>query len=199
MFEIEMEKLNSIRERWIGNQDEISRSEVQTRISLIDPILELCGWEVGNPKVVRVEYSEETVGRTPDYVLLDDKKVPIAAVEAKRVKSSFPTQKHVDQAQSNSTEVKAAISIFTNGVRWIGWNSISLPKLSPRDYSREFLEGEYILFNFNIEDTKNGGIYLEMEQILELWRPRLIRKAGEIRGEKTLGKSRRRSGMPSSR
>ena len=186
MFEKEIEEIQKIAERWKNNRDEIRRSEAQTRISLIDPMLEICGWDIRNPKEVIVEYSEGTEGNRPDYVLLDENRAAVATVEAKKPSASFPAKTAITQTQKNSRTVGAHISIFTDGLRWTGWKNIELDESQAASYGLNFMKGEHILFEFDIERTIDSEIYEEMRKIQEMWKLRLIATALKIRGMEPL-------------
>lgn len=190
MFEKEVEAIQKIAERWKNNSTEIKRSEAQARISLIDPVLEICGWDIRNPKEVIVEYSEGSGSNKPDYVLLDDRKTAIATVEAKRPQASFPTKTTITQTQKNSEQVGAHISIFTDGLRWTGWKNIEFDESKAESYGMDFVKGAHILFGFDIERVVNGGIYEEMKQIQELWKPMLRETAFKMKGMEPLVKKK---------
>ena len=190
MFEKEIKAIREIAERWKNNRNEIRKSEAQTRISLIDPMLEVCGWDTRNPKEIIVEYSEGTKGNRPDYVLLGENGTAVATVEAKKPSASFPSKTAITQTQKNSRAVEAHISIFTDGVRWTGWKYIELDESQLESYGMGFMKGDHILFEFNLERTVNSGIYEEMRGIQEIWRPRLIATALKISGMEPLGRKR---------
>ena len=191
MFEKEIGAIREIAERWKNNRDEIRKSEAQTRISLIDPILEICGWDIRNPKEVIVEYSEGAEGNRPDYVLLGENRAAVATVEAKKPSASFPTKMAITQTQRNSEAVGAHVSIFTDGLRWTGWKNIELDESQTASYGLDFMRGEHILFEFDIEHTVNSEIYEEMRQIQEIWKPRLIATALRVRGVEPLRRKKR--------
>jgi len=60
----------------------LGANEEATRYALIDPILAALGWEINNPKYVRVECSQEYGGK-PDYALMKKNKAVIY-IEAKK-------------------------------------------------------------------------------------------------------------------
>ncbi len=85
-----MARLKDLIETWEvirGRMDKYGTSilganEEATRYALIDPILSALGWEIDNPKYVRVECSQEYGGK-PDYTLMKSNKA-ICYVEAKK-------------------------------------------------------------------------------------------------------------------
>ncbi len=63
-------------------------NEAQTRISLINPLLQLLGWDITDPRVVRVEPPVQTLSgkKKADYILYDDRGLPAVVIEAKAPK-----------------------------------------------------------------------------------------------------------------
>lgn len=84
--------IEKLQERIKVSRHHIGQYEIRTRVSLIDPMLCALGWEVGEPKLVRIEGpvqvrtdgSEDTGGR-PDYALLGRSGNPVVLVEAKKL------------------------------------------------------------------------------------------------------------------
>ncbi len=79
------ETMGLVRDRIQEFEREFSNNELQTRLSLVDPVLKALGWDPQNPSVVRVEFPVRQRNRNTkaDYALLDSMQAPIAFVEAK--------------------------------------------------------------------------------------------------------------------
>lgn len=69
----------------------LGANEEATRYTLVDPILRALGWEVENPKYVRVECCQDYGGK-PDYACLKKGK-PVLYVEAKKWGTISPIKK----------------------------------------------------------------------------------------------------------
>ena len=100
--------------------------ETSTRYIIIDPILRALGWDLADPTQCIVEFPLEslrTSSYTPriDYVLLDRRGYPAAAVEAKRISEFSDHLDHVDQMERylESAELRlTTTAVLTNGEYW---------------------------------------------------------------------------------
>ena len=100
----------------------IGTYESRTRISLIDPMLCVLGWEVGDPTTVHVEVPV-TSGR-PDYALLGINGHPVTFIEAKKLSTSISDETIAQVAQYVMTENvrnshKVPYCTCTNGDYWV--------------------------------------------------------------------------------
>ena len=66
------------------NGHEVNWNEHQTRYTLLDPILRALGWDLSDPRQVRIEASNSNRERA-DYLLYDQQSNLKVVVEAKRV------------------------------------------------------------------------------------------------------------------
>ena len=99
-------------------RDLLQDSEVQTRVILIDPILNALGWETNNPNSVRQEYGMNN-GKA-DYALIHpETQRPFAIIEAKKL-GDERLERHIPQidhyAGDNSHIIK--YGVITNGNVW---------------------------------------------------------------------------------
>jgi predicted type IV restriction endonuclease len=102
----------------------LSGNEESTRYALIDPILEALGWEINNPKYVRVECSQDSGGK-PDYALLK-KGRPLCYVEAKRWGTISPIKKMANPLKSEKIKQltkyclsnSVVVGAFSDGGSW---------------------------------------------------------------------------------
>ena len=170
------ERAEEIAGFWQESRTEIENSEAQTRVSLINPLLDLLDWDTRNPKVVQVEYrtgsQTQSKSAVPDYVLLDDQRA-IATIEAKKMKGISFGKRIIEQSEDNSSKVKANICIFTNGIRWVGWDRAARKKEVQEgalDWPA-FTRLQCVLFHFRIDRLlTNGGSWREIEGMVKLSR-----------------------------
>ncbi len=134
----------------------ISKSEVQTRRSLIDPMLETLGWDTADPARVLLEYSpaetkkinavqagslfndEQRVQsmKSVDYALLNSNGEPAAVVEAKKLDGNLDgaaEKQLLDYAQLSGVQY----GVITDGNRW-KFYSIQYSMVKPPDKRRMF-------------------------------------------------------------
>ncbi len=112
------ETMGLVRDRIQEFEREFSNNELQTRLSLVDPVLKALGWDPQNPSVVRVEFPVRQRNRNTkaDYALLDSMQAPIAFVEAKSLKTDLGTAQ--DQLFEYAVGKSVPYAIATNGADW---------------------------------------------------------------------------------
>lgn len=92
-------------------------TEEQTKISLINPYLELLGFDVRNPKSVRLEF-QTGIGRGVeriDYAIIHDDK-PIILIEAKSAATPLSNPTATPQIQRYAQDVQSCLfAVLTNG------------------------------------------------------------------------------------
>ena len=95
-------------------------NEEQTKLSLINPYLELLGFDVRDPRKVRVEY-ETGIGKgveRVDYAILEDG-MPVVLVEAKSTKFNLGSRKPSDQLRRYALDSPSVRFVsITNGIEW---------------------------------------------------------------------------------
>ena len=126
-------------------------SESQTRCTLIDPLLRELGWDVEDPKVVRVEYTV-TDGKV-DYALMYDGK-PFLFIEAKKLGDPL-REKAVEQTFKYCKGTGVNYYAVTDGQNWLLYNR---NKVSD--------ENEGLFCEFDLNDSNIGKTCLHM---LSLW------------------------------
>lgn len=93
--------------------------EKRTRVSLIDPVLQALGWDVGDPGLVEIE--PVVANGQADYALLRGIGEPLLLLEAKKLGD---TKSHHGQLASYVVgenlkgPVKIPYCAITNGSRW---------------------------------------------------------------------------------
>ena len=99
----------------------LCRSEEQTKISLVNPYLELLGYDVRDPRSVQVEYRADVPGgkgEKVDYAILHDGS-PSILIEAKPASLPLPQNATVQLARY-FVHTPATLAVLTNGIeyRW---------------------------------------------------------------------------------
>ena len=151
--------IEALKSRIKKHREVLQGSEAQTRMSLIDPLLKVLGWETADPALVRPEY-HLGAGRA-DYVLLDSNEKELAIIEAKRLGERLSGQ-HREQAIVYAHRRGVRFPILTNGNDWEVYDqSDFVPNVSIEDRP---------LLNVSIADTDSAKCAL---QFLLLWRPNL--------------------------
>ena len=100
----------------------LCNSESQTRLSLINPYLEIIGFDVRNPKMVLVEYSTgigKGVERV-DYAIMEGED-PVILIEAKSVTTNLESRPSF-QLRRYMIDKDVPFGVMTNGViyQWFG-------------------------------------------------------------------------------
>ena len=116
---VRLARLEKIVERRRKNPSVFDGNEAQTRVSLIDPILRLCGWDVEKVGHVRVEVPGTGSRRVKtDYILIENN-VVVAIIEAKNCEVEINTRSRIwEQVKKNMRARDAKIGIATNGKEW---------------------------------------------------------------------------------
>ena len=103
------------------HRNSLQRNETRTRMSLIDPLLCMLGWDVSDPELVTPEYTraDSSVGSSgwaADYALLRPDGHPAAVVEAKRLGEPLATHRMQMLNYANAWGIEYAG--LTDGDRW---------------------------------------------------------------------------------
>ena len=99
-------------------RDILQDSEGQTRVILIDPILNALGWQTNNPNSVRHEY--EMGNGKADYALIDpETHKPFVIVEAKKL-GDERLERHIPQIDHYAGDQASIVryGVITNGNIW---------------------------------------------------------------------------------
>lgn len=98
----------------------LCQNEDQTKLTLINPYMELLGFDVSDPRQVRVEF-ETGIGKgveRVDYAIFDDES-PIVLVEAKSTKVNLDTGTPSPQLQRYAIDASSVrFAAMTNGIKW---------------------------------------------------------------------------------
>ena len=130
-------------------------NETQTRLSLIDPLLRVLGWDTADPALVRPEYV--VGGRRADYALLNADGNVVVFLEAKNLGEQLAN--HRSQVVAYASELGIKFPALTNGNEWEVYDNSQLVPIEQRR-----------VLNVSIADTDSAKCAL---QFLLLWRPNL--------------------------
>lgn len=105
--------IEQIRQRINTFRDRLTRNEMLTRYSLIDPLLRALGWDTEDPDQVEPEFSTQQ-GR-PDYALQHNKQ-PFILIEAKPLESNLSQAR--DSGFKYCWQNKVPFYVITDGNIW---------------------------------------------------------------------------------
>lgn len=93
-------------------------NEAQTRIAMIDPMLEYLNWDIRDTDTVQIEYKLEDK-KSVDYVLFQKAKLPpTILIEAKANTESISHLAYIAQAVNYGNTLNVPWCILTNGHEW---------------------------------------------------------------------------------
>ena len=101
--------------------DESRTGEAETKNFLIEPFLEILGYDCRNQRDVWLEYTADVAGlkgEKVDYVLIRDDN-PVILVEAKARGTAFSERNIKQVARYFPHVISAQIAIFTDGINWL--------------------------------------------------------------------------------
>ncbi len=115
-----VQTIETLKKRIRNHRDDIQNYESRTRVTLIDPILRVLGWDVSDPAIVQIE--PKGPGGWADYALLGNNgRTVVIFVEAKRLSiKDSPITQTVGYAVSENIENNANVRYCasTNGDTW---------------------------------------------------------------------------------
>ena len=113
--------IETLKERIRSHRNVLSANEYRTRVSLIDPLLCVLGWDTADPELVLLEYEPDSVIESDDqvdYALLKGG-LPLVLVEAKRGSRLLNNQKYFEQLFGYFGKTPSAkVAILTNGIQY---------------------------------------------------------------------------------
>ncbi len=116
-----LEKLKEVLELSVDFQDHYINNEMAVREQLINPILNILGWNTANPNFVRHNTPNEQ-GKIPDYTLVKLKK-NLLVVEAKNLNTTIKDEKVISQLANYSYNMGISFGLLTNGIKWLLFNT----------------------------------------------------------------------------
>ena len=147
--------IETLRKRIADHGPTLRENETRTRMALIDPLLQVLGWDTSNPSLVTPEYSVS--GGKADYALLVQEGNPTAVIEAKRLDE--PLKPHLMQMVSYSAMAGIKYAGITDGDQWELYDVFRPTALTERR-----------MLDLKISDSSP---YLCALNLLLLWRPNL--------------------------
>ncbi|MDE3269137.1 MAG: type I restriction enzyme HsdR N-terminal domain-containing protein [Pseudomonadota bacterium] len=124
-------------------------SEQDTRQGLINPLLQVLGWDLADFDIVRCEFRPPGFRDAMDYVFfyLTDKEKPALLIEAKRLGTNLNNGKIIKQLCANMGQAGAQWGILTDGNKYVMYNSAA---------SSNFEEQKYLTLQISAVDTDDG-------------------------------------------
>ena len=149
--------IETLKTRIKKHGDTLRANETRTRVSLIDPLLTILGWDTADPGLVAMEFNVGS-GRA-DYAHLSENGEPRVFIEAKRLGESLSN--HRSQLVTYAVELGTPYSILTDGDRWEVYDTF---KQVPMDQKR--------IMDIWISRDESAKLSL---QLLLLWRANVIK------------------------
>lgn len=109
-----VEVIELLKERIDHHGPILQQNEIRTRMALIDPLLQVLGWDTSDPSLVLPEF--DVSGRKADYALLENGDNPAATLEAKKLGESLSSHRMQMLNYSNAANVDYAG--LTDGDKW---------------------------------------------------------------------------------
>ena len=150
-----IEVIDTLKQRISDHGPTLKENEIRTRMALIDPLLQVLGWDTSDPSLVSPEYNAS--GGKADYALLNQGGRPAAAIEAKRL--GQPLQQHLAQMVTYATMAGIAYAGITDGDQWELYDVFHPSALKNKQ-----------LLNLRISASSSYQCALNL---LLLWRPNL--------------------------
>lgn len=130
-----METLNQVRRR-IAKHEHEDLSEADTKRVIIEPLLELLGWDIRGIEEVKNEYRAKSSDNPVDYGIFLDKK-PAFLLEAKALGVNIDDRKCITQTVSYASTCGTEWAVVTNGRDWAIYNALA-PVDAERKLFRKF-------------------------------------------------------------
>ena len=106
--------IKTLKSRIDKHRSDLQKDETRTRMALINPLLQVLGWDTSDPGLVTPEYGLSN-GRA-DYALLDDRGKVIVFLEAKRLGEQLA--KHGSQVDDYARDIGCRYPALTDGNNW---------------------------------------------------------------------------------
>ena len=153
--------IEDLQTRIKDHRSSLSKIEMRTRVSLIDPLLCALGWDVSDPRIVTLKYPIDTI--RADYALLREDGKPAAILETKKLGSEL-SNNHRMQMLNYANLRGIAYAGLSNGNTWELYDVFTKADLKDRK-----------ILDLSIEQSP---AYHAALQLLCLWRPNL--RSGDV-------------------
>ena len=111
-------------------KNNLINNERFTRYILIDPVLNLLGYDLLNPEIVIPEYVIENNQRADYVIFKKEPKLPFIIIEAKSLNISLKNNKQIGSYIGSSI---ARYAIFTDGNKWKLYDFYKHPEKASND------------------------------------------------------------------
>ena len=110
--------IETLKARIEAHRETLQTNETRTRVSLIDPLLCVLGWDTADPALVTLEYDINDKKARADYALWgsNDRSKPMVVLEAKRLGESL--NNHRRQMALYAFDEGILYPALTNGDQW---------------------------------------------------------------------------------
>ena len=153
--------IETLKSRIDKHRSDLQKDETRTRMALINPLLQVLGWDTSDPGLVTPEYSLSN-GRA-DYALLDDQGKVIVFLEAKRLGEQLA--RHRSQVDDYARDIGCRYPALTDGNNWEVYDRAKFDVPSSQSH----------ILKLSIADDPSYKCAL---QLLLLWRPNTV--SGEL-------------------
>lgn len=147
--------IETLKQRITDHSNTLRGNETRTRMALIDPLLQVLGWDTADPSLVIPEFNVK--GLKADYALMGRPGDPMAILEAK--KFGEPLHTHLGQMLNYSNMAGIEYAGITDGDCWELYEVFRRGALEDRK-----------LLNLRISESPS---YQSALNLLLLWRPNL--------------------------
>lgn len=178
-----LQQIETVRSKLDGWR-RMSLKESQTRITVIDPVLEALGWDVRDPDEVEHEYPTVD-NKSVDYALKINRKT-VLLVEAKPLDDSLSDVKAVTQVVGYAANDGIDWCVLTNGITWKVYKS-----------SEKCPAPEKLMYEVTIGSRSTEGVPVRQlaEQLWRLSREEMAKGTLDIVGEQTFTDSKVRKAL----
>ena len=122
--------INEVKQKIHSHIDELSQNENRTKTVLIEPVLNVLGWNVTDPNVVKIEYeTNQYTNERVDYALFNDSK-PLVVIEAKKLNGI--RTKHASDIVNYANFKGIQFAILTDGDVWEMYDVFKVKELRER-------------------------------------------------------------------
>ena len=151
-----VEVIKTLQTRMDRHGDILRGHETRTRTALVDPLLQVLGWDTTDPVLVTQEYN--VGGGRADYALLGEDGKPRALIEAKHLGEPLEGQKNQEQVFTYALIQQVKYASLTDGNLWV------------LDDVSDFVTGDRRRLSVSIA---KDPVYEIALKLLALWRPNL--------------------------
>ena len=120
-----IEVIETLKGRIADHGPTLRVSETRTRVALIDPLLQVLGWDTTDPSIVTPEY--DVSGRRADYALSGQKGRAVTTLEVRKL-GEFLSEE-LEQALACVKSTGMEFAVLTDGDQWDVYDVFDRPQL----------------------------------------------------------------------